>query len=360
MAIDHKAAPPVVGQPDRKSNPVFVVGCPRSGTTLLYDMLLSAGDFAILMSETHVFDLAPRFGDLRDVRNRRRLLDFWVHSAVFARAELDRDSFRDQILEECRNSGDFLRIFMESVAKRQNVRRWADNTPAHLLHLTEIKRTIPDALFLHIIRDGRDVATSLTKLGWIRPFPRDRGGNGVVFPWDRRRTAVAAGLYWAWMVHTGRREARQVAPAYLEVRYEDLLGHPQETLNRIGEFIGHTLDSAQIQRVGLRAVGTPTTAFPGSQQGFIGRWKQQIPPQQARLLEHMAGPLLEELGYERVWPEAKTGINLRAEAMRRLYYSYFEAKRRLYWLKKYTPLGRVLGRPSALGPDATPPQVKSS
>src|SRR6266536_1366935 len=75
-AIDK--APALTGKCNRL---VFVLGCPRSGTTVLYHMLLSAGDFAVYRSESNVFNiLVPRFGDLRHKKNRRELLDHWFRS----------------------------------------------------------------------------------------------------------------------------------------------------------------------------------------------------------------------------------------------------------------------------------------
>jgi hypothetical protein len=63
----------------RENAPVFVVGCPRSGTTLLYNMLLSSGGFAVYLAESNVFNLlVPRFGDLSVRANRERLMDAWL------------------------------------------------------------------------------------------------------------------------------------------------------------------------------------------------------------------------------------------------------------------------------------------
>lgn len=93
--------------------PVFVVGCPRSGTTLLYHMLLSAGDFAVYRAESQVFNLLlPRFGDLRIRRNRQHLMDQWLQTAMFTLSGLDPVRTKAKVLDECRNYGDFLRIYM--------------------------------------------------------------------------------------------------------------------------------------------------------------------------------------------------------------------------------------------------------
>src|SRR5437764_1017221 len=119
--------------------PVFVLGCPRSGTTLLYHMLLSAGDFALYRAETHVFDLlVPRYGNLRRLSARTKLVNDWLSTEYFQRTGLDAATLRARLLAECRNGGDFLRIVMQSVADQQGVSRWAECTPEHLLYLQQI------------------------------------------------------------------------------------------------------------------------------------------------------------------------------------------------------------------------------
>jgi hypothetical protein len=101
---------------DRKHAPVFVLGSPRSGTTLLYDMLLSAGGFAVYLAESNVFNLLmPRFGDLSSRSNREQLMEAWLNSRLFLASGLDRDHIRKRVLEECRNGGDFLRIVMGEI-----------------------------------------------------------------------------------------------------------------------------------------------------------------------------------------------------------------------------------------------------
>ncbi len=88
---------------------VFVLGAPRSGTTLLYHMLLSSGQFANYMSETHVFNLVgPRFGGLAREANRQKLLDVWLRSFQFKRSGLDPARFAATIMKDCRSEGDFL------------------------------------------------------------------------------------------------------------------------------------------------------------------------------------------------------------------------------------------------------------
>ena len=78
----------------RNEAPVFVLGCGRSGTTLLYHMILSAGDFVVYRTESNAMNLLePRFGDLSVSRNKEKLMDAWLNSKLFWVSGLDGDGF---------------------------------------------------------------------------------------------------------------------------------------------------------------------------------------------------------------------------------------------------------------------------
>src|SRR5580700_8710750 len=83
------------GRTVRSKAPVFVLGCVRSGTTLLYHMLLSAGNVAVYRAESHALDLLePRFGDLSVRENKEKLMDAWIHSKLYERSGLEAESIR--------------------------------------------------------------------------------------------------------------------------------------------------------------------------------------------------------------------------------------------------------------------------
>lgn len=319
----------------RRKAPVFVLGCPRSGTTVLYHMLLSAGGFAVYRAESNVFNLlAPRFGGMRSASDRRNLMKCWLKSVLFRVSGLDAAQIEAKIMAECRREGDFLRLVMEEVARSQSVARWADCTPEHLLSMEEIKRQIPDALFIHIIRDGRDVALSYIQQGWSYPLP-----------WDRNERLGVAGLYWVWIVRKGREQGKRLGADYQEVRFEDLIANPQQTLSRLGDFVAHDLDYSRIQRAGIGSVSQPNTSFAGeSAERFspVGRWKTKMSPEQIADFEALVGNCLNELGYV-PGSENKVGASLRAARLRTTYLAMFETKQ---WIRAHTPLGRFvrLGR----------------
>jgi len=315
----------------RKTAPVFVLGCPRSGTTVLYHMLLSAGGFANYRSESNVFNLlVPRFGGMRFAADRRRLMKAWVRSMLFRVSGLDADEISAKIIAECRNGGDFLRIVMEESALHQGVKRWADCTPHHLLSMREIKRQIPDALFIHIIRDGRDVALSYLRQGWAHPLP-----------WDRGEELAVAGLYWKWIVGKGMEAGKHLGADYQEVHFEDLISNPQDTLARLGEFIDHDLDYGRIRAAGIGAVSEPNSSFdvePDEEFYPIGRWKTKMSAEDLAKFEALAGDLLAELGYP-LGAATKSESNLGVTRLQATYLTLSEIKQ---WLKANTPLGRLV------------------
>lgn len=316
----------------RSKAPVFVLGCGRSGTKLLYHTLLSAGGFAVYHAESNAFNLLGlRFGNLASRRNRRQLLDEYFTSKLFHRTGLEPKDIDERVMEGCRDAGDFLRIVMESIARKQGVDRWAESTPLHLLYLPLIKKLIPNALVVHIIRDGRDVTASLHRIGWIRPLP-----------WDRTRAFVVPAIYWRWVVSKGRRFGRALGADYLEVHYEDLVHNPRETLAGIGQFIDHDLDYDRIQQVALGSVRNPNSSFRGdgkeTEAATIGRWKRMFTPLQVRDVEWSIGKLLVDTGYALETPPAERGSSFPVRFMNLLYPIYFDVK---IWLKSHTPLARM-------------------
>jgi hypothetical protein len=316
----------------RNVAPVFVIGCPRSGTTLFYHMLLSAGDFAVYRAEANVFNmLEPRFGDPGVARNREALLAEWLPSEFFGRSGLDAEEFRARINTNCQNSGDFLRIFMESIAEQQKVRRWAECTPLNLQFIAEIKRTIPGAVFVHVIRDGRDVALSLAQQGWIRPLP-----------WDQQNKVLASGIFWEWIVDKGREDGRRYARDYREISFEELITRPREALAALEPFLEHDLDYDRIQRVGIGSVSQPNTSFRSEAQAVefnpVGRWKKGYTAEELSRLESLIGAFLKELGYQLESPREALKASLADRFLRSLYRLRFASR---HWLKAGTPLGRV-------------------
>lgn len=315
----------------KNQRPVFVVGCHRSGTNLLYDMLLSAGGFAIYRGLLPVYEkLIPHCGSLDQMPNRKRAIGVFLQSEAFRRSGLNAEHLRNALMEGCRTGGDFIRIVMAAVAREQGVTRWAVYNPDNILRMPAIKRDIPDALFVHIIRDGRDIALSLSKMGGFSPLPWDRSS----------RSLAATALYWKWVVERGRRLGTKIGSDYMEVHYEDLFCDPKSTLGHLSRSLDHDLDYERIQRTGLGRIRESNSSFRVEEQQTspLNRWKTKLIPEDVARLEALVGDCLLATGYSLITPPGERATGLGEHWMRFEYSAFLKTK---LWLKSKTPAGRL-------------------
>lgn len=317
----------------RTNSPVFVIGCHRSGTALLYDSLLSAGGFPLYHASPYVHTTLLRMcGDPSVRRNREKMVQLWLRSKAFRRSGLGVEDLRSRILQECKSGGDFFRITMGELACRAGVQRWAVYDCDNIMYMPTIKREIPDALFVHVVRDGRDAAVSMKRQHGVPPRL-----------WARERALFAWALLWQWTVRKGRRSGQMFPADYIEVRYEDLVCHPEKTLSTLGEFLEHDLDYRRIQQVGIGRVASPNTVW-NEESGAgafspINRWKTKLSQPEIADLEALIGEGLEEFAYPLTTERGSLArLDPALSLMRILYPRYFEAK---LFLQSKTVVGRL-------------------
>jgi hypothetical protein len=298
-------------------------------------MLLAAGGFTVYRKETYFYDVLPRFPHLSTDRARRRFAQEYLRGYLGRVPGVEVEPHVTEALKDCRSPAEFLPSLMRRLTEAQRMDRWVEATPVHVLCMNEIERAVPDALFVHVIRDGRDCAISTTKQRWARTLP-----------WDRNKSVGVSALNWEWMVRCGRAFGRRHPAAYLEVRFEDLVAEPRESLDRVGRFIDHSLDYDRIRRTPVHSLVRPNTSFRDERdrQDFnpVGRWKAKCSTEDLRLCESLIGGYLEELGYRLALEPARSlSDRLRTAALRAVYPTYFTVRRAL---KTHTPLGRALTR----------------
>ncbi len=316
--------------------PVFILGSPRSGTTLLSHLLLSAGGFAVVRSELHAMNIVgPRYGGLKREADREALIEAWIETEVHQRTGVSDARLAELVREGVSSATDFLRAVMGEVCALQGADRWSDCTPENAAHVEELAAAFPEARFLHVVRDGRDVAVSMTKKGMAHPAPRDEG----------RELEVAAVL-WEWFVQRAREGCASVAERTVEVRYERLVSDRAGTLGEVAEFLDHPIDLARVEEVALGSVSTPNTSFQedleeGSFQP-VERWRSALSKEELAQVEGLVGETLTELGYERAvgLESARPDDGIKGR--------YHRAYAVRQWLKNRTPLGRRTDA-SALG-----------
>ena len=212
--------------------PIFIIGCPRSGTTLLQLMLHSHPRIAVAPETRFVIPAyfhRKVYGDMREPENRRRLAQ-WIATGKgtkFHELGLDRDEFVEAAVHAPGSLGSVIGTAFAEYARRFGKPRWGDKRPSYFQHVGTLRRMFPDAQFIHLIRDGRDCVASLKEMPWYR---------GNVY------TAVAN---WAEAIDFGRRHAAELPKdAYFELRYEDLTADPEGALRALCTFLGEEYDPA--------------------------------------------------------------------------------------------------------------------
>jgi hypothetical protein len=188
---------------------------------------------------------------------------------------------------------DLIRSFLTPYREHRNKPRIAEKTPANALHFEELAGLFPEASFIQIVRDGRDVVASLLTMDW-------KDGRGQ--PEAITRDAAIAALAWREHVARGRQAAR-VGARYLEIRYESLTRRPRETMTAVLDFLGEpwrdsVLDPSSSETIddGLAETSADAAKRPLSASA-IGRWRRDLSAEDVAAITRVAGGLLGELGY---------------------------------------------------------------
>ena len=243
--------------------PLLVLGVRRSGTTLLRVILDRSSALAIPDESYFVPQLAERHGahvdpdDFLDDLSRLPTVREW-----------------DVSLEEVRGRlrpgmalGDAVAAVYETYAARFGKARWGDKTPMYMAYLPLLERLFPTALYVHLIRDGRDAATSFLAM------PR-----GIVTEsWAHPRTAAGFACQWWTEVEAARALGRRVGDRYLEVRYEDLVRAPAAAIERICAFAGLAYEPSMLAYPGEVDVSSETPPAAPPQCADPGRPRLAVP-----------------------------------------------------------------------------------
>ncbi len=288
----------------------FVVGVNRSGTTLLRLMLDAHPELAI-PAETHFLPrLIARWRRLEErgvpePDRRGALVRLITRHPRWPDLELGAAELSEHLAALAPiGLADVARALYVVHARSRGKERWGDKTPAYLEHMGTIACTLEEARFVHLIRDGRDVAVSLAEVSW--------GTND----------AAEAARTWAGQIRAGRLAAAQLdLGRYMEVRYEELVGEPHRVLREIAELIELPWNDSMLRyyegayerlrplerdrrgRDGRLAVSAAArraqhaTAAGPPRLDRVGRWRTEMAPEDRQRFEAEAGDLLDELGY---------------------------------------------------------------
>ena len=285
--------------------PIFVVGAPRSGTTLLQRMLRSHPQISSPTGESHfiipLLTKAASYGDLSKQENIVAVLrEMYRISAEFLETDLHGVKFDIEALAAAihgrgaRTMPQVIDTLFRINAEGEGKARWLDKTPYYILHLPLLAAIYPDAQFLHIIRDGRDAVLSMLERNTdIRVFSIYQGAK-----------------LWQRYVDAGRMMGAILPPErYLELRFEDMLNGQEGTLRRICTFLGVEFSEKVID---FQKSRDPLNKTPLLREGIKRdnqeKWRDQMAPLQIRTFESVAGRTLAACGYPLTVPNDTPSI----------------------------------------------------
>jgi hypothetical protein len=319
--------------------PIFIGGCPRSGTTLLGALLGGHSRIVCVPEMTFKFDLL--FGiDWNNGRvTQRQIRSVIQHLGSFRMWGIPAEepgATNGANWERHRSYAETIEGFVRRYAaavERREADVWVEHIPSNIRYVNTLLEHFPEAAVVHLVRDGRGVAASLLSVGW---------GAG---------TELAAAQYWAEHLAYGFAAERSNPDRVYRLQYEELLQDPHGVLARLCQFAGLAVEE-QLGRVTRFPIPRDTL----TQHALVARppdpsraasWRSALTPRQIETFEHHAGELLDCLGYDLVFGGRATppsmrervGIELKGFAweMRRLgKKTVLEVKHRL-----------ALGRPDA-------------
>lgn len=265
---------------------VFMIGSPRSGTTWLQQML-GAHPSVCTLSELQLFDFytSPWVNAWKQQINLQKTDGNFVGLPIVW-TEGDLYEFLREFLE---------RVYSRVLATKPGATILLDKTPSYALHTEHIESLVPNAKYIHVIRDGRDVAVSTmaASQGWAKG-------------WAPKNVESAASMWKKWVL--GAQKARQYGSRYLEVKYEDLLNNGVKTLGSIFNFVGLPVDSKELASIldehqfeKMKQKQMEVNKFYRAKnffrKGQVGDWQNILDPTQRLVFHCTAGNLLCELGY---------------------------------------------------------------
>jgi hypothetical protein len=276
------------GHMQDKRNVVFIIGFPRSGTKLLRAILCNHRSIFItheLLFLPYLIEKWAAYGDVSQFSKFQWMYDDVMRTYYFVekRNRGARIIGAEEWYERCR-AFDILGVLLPIIQYETSAPElpgiWlGDKSPNYTTHVSLIKKAIPEAKFIHIIRDVRDTALSARKV-W----------NKNIYRFVQR---------WADDIRELQKILRQMPDAdRIEVRYEDLVRHSEMTLTRILSFLGLDYDPAMLK------LQKPSENF-GDARDRVAvvssnteKYKNSLRAMEIRRLESICWDVLRHYGYQ--------------------------------------------------------------
>jgi hypothetical protein len=291
----------------------IVVGCGRSGTTLVRAMLNAHPAFAVPDESYFPAWLGrerARYERPEGFATDRFIGDLLAHES-FGRWGLDADTVRAELQAAAPATfADGVRAYFACYAAAHGKPRYADKTPIFVLHIPLLAALFPEAVFVHMVRDGRDCVASRVETAW--------GTSEFSFET----------LEWKRHIERGRTDGAQLGSArYREFHYEDVVADPEHFARDLCRFAGADFEPEMLRYHESSAPLVDAMVHPDEHRNLLRPptrtrdWRKELEPEQIALFDALAGPTLAAFGYERAPTPANAEMQARALVARARYTS---------------------------------------
>ena len=270
-----------------KYPPIFILGVPRSGTTLLRMMIDSHPEIMCGPEAPWITNQVE--GGAPSIQQLTLFLANHKWGPVKGFTGVDEDLVYESMAS-------IIDRFMSAAAQSHGKSRWAEKTPRNIIAVPFLYRLFPNAKFIHIFRDGRDVALST------------KDGNWKTIPYRTNKIKNTYGnalKRWVDWIEQFQNDAQALSITYLSIRYEDLVSSPQEEMRRVLEFLevewsDQILNPYKVEHDIISTKGEGIKSFYERQsidKQSLYRWKKELNWFQRRLTRNLAEETLLKLGY---------------------------------------------------------------
>ena len=283
--------------------PIFILGSGRSGTQIFSDLVSLHPDLCWISNVSMRLPLVPftpllhRMLDWGDfgLGQKRRIIDGTkggIHiSPVEPDAVYDRVGFRSDIrLTEADYTPELDERFRQVISRHMywaNKPRFLTKETANNQRFRLINRIFPDALFIHLIRDGRAVASSMEQNNWLPSLSLWWTGDAAINHVSEYEESIQLfGHHWQQNVDESQTAAAIVGDRYMELRYEDLVSDVHGTIDIVAKFAS------------LRPDRNYSSILPRTLPNMNDKWRNNLSDRKVALLESTIGSKLRELGYD--------------------------------------------------------------
>ncbi len=273
------------------AHPIFIVGAPRSGTTLMAVLLDRHSNIAIGPETQFFTEFIPQNWAQKIPETHEQLVDSALAFKRIADFHFDRDQLLHHFKKYELTLPNLLRAMIEVHAIRSSKLRPGEKSPHHLQHIPTILHHFPDAKIICVLRDGRDVVRSLLETPWA-------------IPKNPRRLRLFC-IRWNDAAEQAIDYRRTLPPdQFMMVKFEDILRQPKSELKKICGFIGDEFEATQLEPA------QPSTVIPGWEKqwkskasemldpGRIEAWRKSADQKQIWVMNSMMGSMLEQMGYQ--------------------------------------------------------------